>query len=37
MAIEGVKQLAEPEREIIAFNIRNATFNSAINVPTDAA
>ncbi|KAL7656160.1 hypothetical protein ACMYSQ_005275 [Aspergillus niger] len=36
MAIEAVKQLAEPDRLVIGFTIRDAVFSTALQIPTHA-
>ncbi|RAK95751.1 type I polyketide synthase [Aspergillus ibericus CBS 121593] len=36
MAIEAVKQLADPDRLIVGFNVRDAVFLSALQIPTHA-
>ncbi|GAA91228.1 polyketide synthase [Aspergillus luchuensis IFO 4308] len=36
MAIEAIKQLADPDRLLTGFNIRDAVFSTALQIPTHA-
>ncbi|KAH2773310.1 hypothetical protein KXW10_002572 [Aspergillus fumigatus] len=36
MAVEAIKQLVEPDKVIVGFNIKDAVFSSALHIPTHA-
>ncbi|KAF4179877.1 hypothetical protein CNMCM7927_001594 [Aspergillus lentulus] len=36
MAVEAIKQLVEPDKAIVGFNIRDVVFSSALHIPTHA-